>query len=206
MVIGWKGLLTKFKWLIVGIVAVVFALIAYGCYRDKSQPVTGMSQQQAETVQGVKLAADNADVPMLKNQLEEARAEIARLKNQPPEVIVKTKTEYVQVEVEKGVKQSGADFAILTNPTEPDKPVKVDELPPNADVILNQYNVHVYKSLIRQIEIAPDWAQLAEGKFKVDTVGIGVAKKISKSGKYLGVKAQYDFDDEKGRVLAQYMY
>lgn len=206
MVIDWKGLLSKFKWPIVVVVILVIALLVYGCHKDKTQPVTGMSQQQAETVQGVQLAADNAQVPMLQSQLEEARAEIARLKNLPPDVIVKTKTEYVVKEVEKGVTRSGADFAILTDSDNPDKPVKVDELPANADITLNQYNVHAYKPIFRQWEIAPDWARLAQGKFKIDSAGYGVSKKISKSGKYIGVKVQYDFDDKAGKLFTTYNY
>jgi hypothetical protein len=209
MIIDWKGLISKFKWPIVGALIVVVGLIAYGCHKDKTQPVTGMSQQQAETVQGVKLAADNAQVPMLQSQLEEAKAEIAALKNKKPETVIKTVPVEVIKTVEVERKKSGANFAILTDPASPDKPLDLNEvakLPEGTTVNLNQYNVHAYRSLLRQIEIAPDWEQLAQGKFKVDSAGYGVAKKISKSGKYLGLKAQYDFDDKKGKLLTTYTY
>lgn len=207
MIIDWKGLISKFKWPIVGVLVIIVALVAYGCHKDKTQPVVvPMSQRQTETSAGVDLAAKEAHISMLQSQLSEASKQIAELKNLPPDVIVKTKTEYVIKEVEKGVIQSGADFAILADPVNPEKPVKVDELPANADVILNQYNVHAYRSLLRQIEIAPDWAKLAQAKFKIDSVGYGVSKKVSKSGKYLGIKAQYNFDDKQGKLLTTYTY
>lgn len=205
--IDWKRLISKFKWPIVGLIAVVIVLIAYGCHQDKTQPVViPMSQQQAETSAGVELAAKDAHISLLQSQLMDASRQIAELKNKDPEMVIKTKPEYVMVEVEKGVRQSKADFAILTNPSDPDKPAKVDELPANADITLHQYNVHAYRPLLRQIEIAPDWAQIAQAKFKIDSVGYGVSKKVSKSGKYLGFKAQYDFDDQEGRLFATYTY
>lgn len=207
MIIDWKGILTKFKWPIIGLVILVIVLIAYGCHKDKTQPVVvPMSQQQAETPAGIDLAAKEARINLLQSQLNEASKQIAELKNKEPDVIIKTKPEYVMVEVEKGVKQSGADFAILTDPANADKPVNINDLPPNADVTLNQWNIHAYRPVLRQIEVAPDWAQLAQGKFKIDSAGYGVAKKISKSGKYLGIKAQYDFDDKEGKLLTTYTY
>ncbi len=50
--------------------------------------------------------------------------------------------------------KSGADFAIVTDPTNPDKPVdlnKVAKLPEGTTVNLNQYNVHAYKKRLLEL-------------------------------------------------------
>lgn len=129
-----------------------------------------MSQQQAETPVGVELAAQNAKVKMLQSQLDDAAKQIAALKNKPLDTIVKTVPVEVVKTVEVERKKSGADFSILTDPNNPDNQVdlnEVEQLPENTTVTLNQYNVHAYKKVIRQIEIAPDWQKLARGDFKV---------------------------------------
>jgi hypothetical protein len=40
----------------------------------------------------------------------------------------------------------------------------------------------------------------------VDEVGYTVSKKISKDGKYIGVGASYNFDDEKAMVKVLYTW
>lgn len=133
--------------------------------------VTGESQQQAETPEGVELAAKNAHINMLQSQLEEAAKQIASLYNRPPDKVIKT----VPVEVVKTVEiereKRGADFAIVTEPKQPDQQTDLKEikkLPANTPVTLNQYNVFAYKQKLRSIEITPDWSDAVRGKWKLD--------------------------------------
>lgn len=175
----------------------------------ETQPITVESQQQAETPAGVELAAKNAHITMLQSQLNEASKQIAYLKNKPPDTIIRT----VPVEVVKNVEverqKSGADFAIVTDPKQPDKPVdlhQVEKLPVDTQVTLNQYNVHAYKKVTRGINVYPDWGAAANRKLKLDEVTADVNRKISKDGKYIGVIAGYDFEHDKAKVGLRYSF
>ena len=115
--------------------------------RHISQPVTGESQQQAETPAGVEQAADNAQVEMLQAQLDEVAAESARLKNLPPEKVIVAVPAEVPAVIKDKQQKSGADFAIITDPAYPEQQVdlhQVEQLPAGTTVELNQYNIKVY--------------------------------------------------------------
>jgi len=189
---------------------VIIALIVTGYYfyqRNTAQTVTTESQVQAETTQGVKQAADNAKVTMLQEQLDSATKQIAELKNQKPETIIKTVPYEVEKIVVKEVEKRGADFAIVTDPTNPDKAVDLKEvanLPASTDVTLNQYNVFAYKKVLRDITIYPSFSGITPNG--IDEVDYGVSRKITKSGKYLGVVAGYEFDDKKTKIGLRYTF
>lgn len=175
----------------------------------QSQPVTAESQQQAETPAGVDIAAKNAHITMLQSQLAEAAQQIAKLKNKPPDTVIQT----VPVEVIKIVEiereKSGANLAIVTDPTQPDKQVdlkEVEKLPADTAVTLNQYNVFAYKKVIRGVNVYPDLSKLAQGKFKLDEVTADVSQRITKDGKYLGVVAGYDFKYDHAKTGIRYSF
>lgn len=173
-------------------------------YFHKPQPVTTESQQQAETPAGVELAAKNAHIKMLQSQLEETAKQIAELKNKPPATIIKTVPVEVIKTVEVERQKSDADFAIVTDPKHPDKKVdfkEVEKLPADTTVTLNQYNVHAYKKVIRGVNVYP-----ALDTGKINEVTADVSRRISKSGKYLGVTAGYDFEHDKAKIGLRYSY
>ncbi|CQR73288.1 hypothetical protein SOV_50690 [Sporomusa ovata DSM 2662] len=173
------------------------------------QPITAESQLQAETAAGVDLAAKNAHIDMLQSQLTEAAQQIAELKSQPPNTIVKTVPVEVIKTIEVERQKSGADFAIVTDPTQPDKQVdskEVEKLPTDTSVTLNQYNVFAYKKVIRGINVYPDWNKAVQGKFKLDEVTADVSRRISKDGKYIGVVAGYDFEHDKAKAGLRYSF
>jgi Tfp pilus assembly protein PilO len=184
---------------------VLFCLVGYIAYEHffaKSQPVTYEGQQRAETSEGVKEAANNAHIDMLQSQLEEAAKQIALLKNKAPDTITHTVVQQVPVVVEKERQKSGADFAIVTNPSSPNEKVDLSQYKATDPVVLNQYNVHAYKKILRQIDYAPqnvdDWTP--------KEIGYSVSRKISNDGKYLGVAVDHDFDDKKTTVKLRYTY
>ena len=173
------------------------------------QPVTAESQQQAETAAGVDLAAENAHIIMLQAQLAEAAQQIAELKNKPPEKIIQTVPYKVTKTVEVERQKSGADFAIVTDPKQPDKQVnlkEVEKLSADTPVTLNQYNVFAYKKVIRGVNVYPDWSKTVQGKFKLDEVTADVSRRITKDGKYIGVVAGYDFNHDHAKAGIRYSF
>ena len=185
------------------ILIVILCIAGYFLYQylNPAQLVTGESQQQAETPVGILLGATNAHIPMIQDQLDEAAAEIARLKNLPPRYIIQTvPTEVVKtIEVER--QKAGADFAIITNPAEPVKVVvlkEVEQLPPLTPVVLNQYNIQAYKKVLSGFNVYPSFTGITPtgiGEITADT-----SRKITKDGKYVGITGGYDFDDKKAKV------
>ncbi|SMC63045.1 hypothetical protein [Sporomusa malonica] len=190
---------------------VLFAVGGYLVYQyfNQPEPVTTLSQEQAETSAGVEKAAENAHVKMLQEQLDEAAKQIAELKNKPPDTIVKTVPVEVPKIIEVERKKSGADFAIVTDPANPDKQVdlkEIEKLPADTSVTLNQYNVHAYKKVIRGVNVYPDWGEVAQGKFKLDEVTVDISRRISKDGKYIGVTAGYNFKYDHAKTGIRYSF
>lgn len=201
----------KRRWLIYAAALIVILLVCWFVWQHAHPPqtVTAISQEQAETPAGVELAAKNAHIEMLQSQLEESAQQIAELKNRPPEEIVKT----VPVEVVKVVgverEKRGADFAMLTDPKQPDKtisPKELEKLPEDTAISLNQYNVFAYKKIIRGINVYPDWGELAKSKFKLDEISVDWSKRITKDGQYLGITGGYNFDREQGKIGLRYSF
>lgn len=205
------NLTTKQKYIVAAVVLLLLGVGGYFLYKHfhPAQVVTGESQQQAETPQGVDIAAHNAEVKMYKDQLEEAAKQIADLKNKPPDTIIKTVPVEVVKTVEKEVQTRGADFAIVTDPAQPDKQVdlkEVEKLPETTTVSLNQYNVYAYKKIVRGINVYPDWSAVAEQKPKIKEVSMDISKRVTKDGKYLGLVAGFDFSDDKAKLGLRYSY
>jgi Tfp pilus assembly protein PilO len=173
----------------------------YGYLNLHSKPITAESQQQAETPAGISLAAHNAKVSMMQDQLDEAAQQIAALKNKPPDTVIQTVPYEVEKVVIKEVEKRGADFAIVTDPKEPDKKVDLKEiakLPENTPVTLNQYNVLAYKKIIRGINVYPSFTGIKPSG--VSEVTYDVSRKVTNDGKYIGVVGGYNFEDKKVKV------
>jgi Tfp pilus assembly protein PilO len=184
------------------ILFIILCIIGYGGYLHlHSEPITAESQVQAETPAGISLAAHNAKVSMMQDQLDEAAKQIAVLKNKQPDTIIQTVPYEVEKVVIKEVEKRGADFAIVTDPKNPD--IKVDlkeiaKLPANTSVTLNQYNVFAYKKVIRGVNIYPSFTGIKPTG--ISEVTYDVSRKISNDGKYIGVVGGYDFEDRKVKV------
>jgi hypothetical protein len=130
------------------VAVIALLIIAYGAgwllwqHFHPPEPVTMESQQQAETSQGVERAAQKGDVPISAGQSKQIAKEIKPAVHEKPVAVVKTTGKDLSATINKEVKKSGADFAIVTNPKEPDKSVDVKKIPDNQPVILNQYTIH----------------------------------------------------------------
>ena len=178
------------------ILLVFFVVKAWEAHTTK--PVTTMPQQQAETPAGVEKAASNAHIKLDSGQTKQVSETIReiRVTEKEPVYIVQTTGDKAQDASEKASKQEKADFSIVTDKDHPDEAVELDKLDKNTTVNLNQYNVQAYKKHINTIEYYP-----AE-----KTVGYTHQWKISKSGKYMGVGADYDIDDKKVMMKITYSW
>lgn len=178
------------------VVLLVIFFIYQVFYVPFTKPVTPTSQEQAETTEGVKKAADNAHIKLdygQQKQISETIREI-RVTEKEPVYIIQTTGDKAQEVSEKASKQEKADFSIVTDKDHPGEAVELDKLDKNTTVNLNQYNVQAYKKHINTIEYYP----------QEKTIGYTHQWKISKSGKYMGVGIDYDTDD--GRIMAKVTY
>ncbi len=156
-----------------------------------------------------RISRKNAHIAILQGQLEEATKQIAKLKDQEPVIVIKTVPVEVIKVVEKQVSDSGANFGIVTDPKHPGQQVNledIEKLPDDTSVTLNQYNVFVYKKVIRGLNIYPDWGELTQGNFKLQEIGIEASRRITKDGKYLGAAAAYDVKNKQAKIGLRYAY
>lgn len=175
-------------------------LIAFALYHLLKPPetITVMPQEQAETTQGVKQASENAHVEIDSAQAQEIASTIREIRvvEKAPEYTVQTTGDKAQEASEKAQKAAGADFAIVTNKDTTQEVKQLDELPDDTQVTLNQYNVQAYKKHINTIEYQPT----------EKVVGYTHQWKVSKSGHYMGVGADYDIDDKKVMMKITYSW
>ena len=167
-------------------------------YRPSTNPVTPMTQQQAETTQGVKQASENAHVEIDNARAQEIASTIREIRvvEKAPEYAVYTTGDKANEASEKAQEAAGADFAIVTNKDTTQEAKPLDELPADTQVTLNQYNVQAYKKHINTVECQPT----------EKVVGYTHQWKVSKSGNYMGVGADYDIDDKKIMMKVTYSW
>ena len=167
-------------------------------HRPSTNPVTPMTQEQAETMQGVKQASENAQVKIDDAQAQEIASTIREIRvvEKAPEYTVQTTGDKAQEASLKAQEAAGADFAIVTNKDTTQEVKQLDELPDDTQVTLNQYNVQAYKKHINTIEYQPT----------EKVVGYTHQWKVSKSGRYMGVGADYDIDDKRIMMKVTYSW
>ena len=175
-------------------------LIAFALYHLLKPPetITVMPQEQAETTQGVKQASENAHVKIDSAQAQEIASTIREIRvvEKAPEYAVHTTGDKAQEASEKAQEATGADFAIVTNKDTAQEVKQLDELPADTQATLYQYNVQAYKKHINTIEYQPT----------EKVVGYTHQWKVSKSGHYMGVGADYDIDDKKVMMKITYSW
>lgn len=175
-------------------------LIAFALYHLLKPPetITVMPQEQAETTQGVKQASENTHVEIDNAQAQEIASTIREIRvvEKAPEYAVQTTGDKAQEASEKAQEAARADFAIVTNKDTTQEAKQLDELPADTQVTLNQYNVQAYKKHINTIEYQPT----------EKVVGYTHQWKVSKSGHYMGVGANYDIDDKKVMMKITYSW
>jgi hypothetical protein len=171
------------------ILSLVIVLVFLSWRHYRSQPVTLISQQQAETPGGVEKASDAAQVPLTKPQIQEATKEIKAASGRTLDRIEVSSGRDLGKKVEDIRKDTVADFVIVTNPAKPDeKPaVKLDE-----PVQLNVYNIKAYPRKLAELSVGVHGADMAYLR-RVDVPRVPLVLPKGVVG-YMGpfIRAEYD--------------
>ena len=198
-----RSMVKKYPYLL-AIAAIVLVCIAgYFVWHSKqAQPVTTETQVQAETPAGVTQAADKAQVSISPSQAQEAASQIKYIYTNSiiPQYTITTTGANAEKQAQAAQEAAGADFSIITDKYNPTKQTSLKTFPASSTVELNQYNVQAYKKVLHTVDVGTSDAK------SVGEVGYTVSKKISKDGKYIGVGASYNFDDEKAMVKVSYTW
>ncbi|WP_337952331.1 hypothetical protein [Mitsuokella jalaludinii] len=186
---------------LVVLLVVIAVLLFRGC-KTEPQKVTVEPQAQAQTEAGVEKAADNAQVPVSRQQAQDAAQEIRYIyqHDDPPEYTIITTGGDVEKQAQAAQERAGADFSIVAS--DDGEKADVASISKDKPVELNQYNVQAYKKVLHTVEVSPD----IEGGRGIAEVGYSVSRKVSRDGKYLGVGASYNFDNDKAYVKMTYTW
>ena len=187
--------------IIFGILAVIVAVLLFRGCKTEPQKVTVEPQTQAQSEAGVEKAADNAQVPVSREQAQDAAQEIRYIykHDTKPEYTIITTGGDVEKQAQAAQERAGADFSIVASTD--GAPANTASISKDKPVELNQYNVQAYKKVLHTVEVSPD----IEGR-GVAEVGYSVSHKVSRDGKYLGVGASYNFDNDKAYVKMTYTW
>ena len=183
------------------LLVVIAVLLFRGC-KTEPQKVTVEPQTQAQTEAGVEKAADNAQVPVSRQQAQDAAQEIRYTyqHDTKPEYTIITTGGDVEKQAQAAQERAGADFSIVAS--DDGAPANTASISKDKPVELNQYNVQAYKQVLHTVEVSPD----IEGGRGVAEIGYTVSRKVSRDGKYLGVGASYNFDSNKAYVKMTYTW
>ena len=187
--------------IIFGILAVIVAVLLFRGCKTEPQKVTVEPQTQAQSEAGVEKAADNAQVPVSRQQAQDAAQEVHYIyeHDTKPEYTIITTGGDVEMQAQAAQERAGADFSIVAS--DDGEKADVASISKDKPVELNQYNVQAYKKVLHTVEVSPD----IEGR-GVAEVGYSVSHKVSRDGKYLGVGASYNFDSNKAYVKMTYTW
>lgn len=187
---------------VLGVLLVVITVLLFRGCKTEPQKVTVEPQTQAQTEAGVEKAADNAQVPVSRQQAQDAAQEIRYIyeHDTKPEYTIITTGGDVEKQAQAAQERAGADFSIVASTD--GAPANTASISKDKPVELNQYNVQAYKKVLHTVEVSPD----IEGGRGIAEVGYTVSHKVSRDGKYLGVGASYNFDSNKTYVKMTYTW
>lgn len=188
--------------IIFGVLAVIVAVLLFRGCKTEPQKVTVEPQTQAQSEAGVEKAADNAQIPVSREQAQDAAQEIRYIyeHDTKPEYTIITTGGDVEKQAQAAQERAGADFSIVAS--QDGSKADVASINKDKPVELNQYNVQAYKKVLHTVEVSPD----IEGGRGVAEIGYTVSRKVSRDGKYLGVGASYNFDSNKAYVKMIYTW
>lgn len=187
---------------VLGVLLVVVAVLLFRGCKTEPQKVTVEPQTQAQSEAGVEKAADNAQVPVSRQQAQDAAQEIHYIyeHDTKPEYTIVTTGGDVEKQAQAAQERAGADFSIVAS--DDGEKADVASISKDKPVELNQYNVQAYKKVLHMVEVSPD----IDGGRGVAEIGYTVSRKVSRDGKYLGVGASYNFDSNKTYVKMTYTW
>ena len=191
---------------VVGIILVAVLAVALWQYMHRPEPVTTETQVQAQTVQGVDRAANNAHIGLAPDQSQQTADRIKYIYSHDvqPVYTIATTGANAEKQAQAAQKAAGADFSIITNKSAPNEKTDLKTLPAGSTVELNQYNVQAYKKVLHTVEVSPDIDY--NGIKGVGEVGYTVSRKVSDSGQYVGVGASYNVENHKTMLKVSYTW
>lgn len=135
------------------------AIIAFLAWRQP-QPttVTSLSEEQARTPAGVQLAAEQALVPLSRQQSRDAAAKIEQAADRRPDRVMAVTGKEVANTVESVRKDTKADFALITDPRKPQEKPSVKTAEP---VNLQVYNIKAYPGRMVEVSAGLQGADIA---------------------------------------------
>lgn len=186
---------------VLGVLLVVIAVLLFRGCKTEPQKVTVEQQTQAQSEAGVEKAADNAQVPVSRQQAQDAAQEIHYIyeHDTKPEYTIITTGGDVEKQAQAAQERAGADFSIVAS--DDGEKADVTSISKDKPVELNQYNVQAYKKVLHTVEVSPDIERRG-----IAEVGYSVSRKVSRDGKYLGVGTSYNFDNDKAYVKMTYTW
>lgn len=187
---------------VLGVLIVVVAVLLFRGCKTEPQKVTVEPQTEAQTETGVEKAADNAQVSVGREQAQQAAKEIRYIyeHDTKPEYTIVTTGGDVEKQAQAAQERSGADFSIVAS--KDGSTADTASIGKDTPVELNQYNVQAYKKILHTVEVSPD----IDGGRGIAEAGYSVSRKVSSDGKYLGVGASYNFDNDKVYVKMTYTW
>lgn len=184
----WKEIL---KFIAAGIIG---AVIVIGIYHYFVAPdkVPVVSTEEVKTGSSVKDVAASAGVNLSADQA----AEVAdKIQNAKPAGSVSTTAGELKETAAELQQKNGSDFA----------PVVTDEdlskMDKDKPVELQQYHIYASPKVLREIGLKAD----SSGN-GIAGVSYGIKRRISAEGKYIGVRADYDWKDKEAAVWLTYTY
>lgn len=160
--------------------AIVLALLffAWQLFSPKPQPVTFETQEQAQSSEGIKQAADNAHVDLSDHHAGDIAGVVAKAAQHEPDKVVETIGKELAATAETERIKAGADFSVIAPASSGVKEGESAALPaiePEQPVILNQYNIRAYPS--------HQWSGTYYSNKAFD---LSWQMRIGKSGTYIG--------------------
>jgi hypothetical protein len=152
--------------ILVAVLAIAALVVIYHWAADKFRvpPVIATTQQAAQTVQGVQQAAQEAKVPLNTAQAATIAQAVQQSAGKQPDKIVPSTGSAWEAMTEKIRKESGADFAMVTDPKRPnEKPAPK----PTEPVNLNVYNIKAFPNHFEQVGYGPPSTVIASANWKI---------------------------------------
>lgn len=151
-----------------------------------------IKSEQLQTANQIKQAADNADISLSDEQ---SKIIQEKIQNAKPAGSVLATAGTVQQVAEQQRQQNGSDFASVVSDSD------ISKLPDDTPIELNQYHIYAAPRVLHEIGLKTDI-----GGKEVNGISFGIKRRINTEGKYIGMRADYDWNNKKTAIWLTYTY
>lgn len=157
---------------------------------DKTQII---KYEQLQNSEQIKQTADKAGVSLSDEQSAYIKNQIPNAKQQGSVSATAGTVHQIASEQQK---QQGSDFAPVVSDGE------LSKLPDDTPINLNQYHIYAAPKVQHEIGVKLD----ADSGSHISGISYGIKRRISTEGKYIGVRADYDWKEKEAAVWLTYTY